>query len=137
VTPTESGSAAVPAYLAHPCQSAIAGLTTSDHLLDVYTAAGDSYNPGDLTPTTTFRSDDDLNAVFQVQHVSGRVNVGGVFCSPDGAAHDGGSGDFENGGPYLAGLDWEAESTPWEPGHWTVELYVDGTLELALGFDVE
>jgi hypothetical protein len=139
-TPDESSSAAVPAYLANPCQSgasAITGLASSERLIDVYTAAGDSYYPDELTRTTTFRQDDDLNAVFRVQNVSGSATVGGVFCAPSGDAHDGGSGDFENGGPFLAGLDWEAESTNWEPGHWYVELYVDGTLELTLGFDVE
>lgn len=143
VTPVPTVEAGTPSsadYLANPCQSgasAVMDLTSSDRLIDVYTAAGDSYYADQLTRTTTFRQDDDLNAVFLVQNVSGSINVGGVFCPPSGDYHDGGESDFGNGGPYLVGLDWEAEAVNWEIGRWFVELYVDGTLELTLGFDVQ
>jgi hypothetical protein len=127
-------------YLANPCQSgaeAITGLTSSNRLIDVYTAAGDSYYADQLERTTVFRTDDDLNAVFLVQNVSGSLGVAGLFCAPDGSWLDTGEGTFDVGGPYLLGIDWENRSELWVTGNWFAELYVDGQLELTLGFTVE
>jgi hypothetical protein len=154
VTPGETTASAVPEatpegtaettptadYLANPCQSgaeAITGLTSSNRLIDVYTAAGDSYYADQLERTTVFRTDDDLNAVFLVQNVSAPVTVAAIFCAPDGSLQDASEGTFDNGGPYLLGIDWENLSVPWETGDWFAELYVDGQLELTLGFTVE
>lgn len=125
--------------LANPCRSgakAITGPASSDRLSSVYTAAGSSYSPADLTPAATFRADDDLNVVFNVQNASEKFNVAGVFCAPGGQYYDGGSGDYPDGGPYLLGLDWKAAAVHWETGHWYAEIYVDGTLDLTLGFEV-
>ncbi len=137
----DSGTAPAPAdYLANPCQSgadAITGLGSSARLIDVYTAAGDSYYADQLTRTTTFAQDDDLNVVFRVQNTTESLSVAGVFCPPSGSYLDAGADSFDAGGPYLLGLDWEYLSELWEPGAWFVEIYVDGALELSLGFTVE
>jgi len=132
-TPTPAG------YLSGACASegsAVSGLGSTRRLIDVYTAAGDSYYPDQLTRTAAFRADDDLNLVFRVQNVTGEVAVAGVFCAPDGEALDAGESTFSSGGQYLIGLDWEALGDPWTPGDWYAELYVDGAWELSLRFTV-
>ncbi len=137
--PASTGEA-TPDYLANPCvtgANAIAGLASSDRLIDVYTAAGDSYYADQLERTTTFRTDDDMNIVFRVQNISDTVDVAGVFCSPDNTYYDGGTSSFSNGGPYLLGVDWESTNTPWLTGDWYVEVYVNGQVELTLGFSVQ
>jgi hypothetical protein len=93
---------ATPDYLANPCTTganAVVGLASSDRLIDVYTAAGDSYYADQLDRTTTFRTDDDLNVVFRVE--------------------------------------WESTNVPWVTGDWYVEVYVNGQVELTLGFSVQ
>lgn len=137
---TSPGQAAEADYLANPCQSgadAITGLGSTARLIDVYTASGDSYYADELTRTTVFSSDDDLNVVFLVQNVDASVAVAGVFCAPDGNYYDGDENVFDNGGPYLVGLDWESQAEAWVTGDWYVELYVDDQLEMALAFTVQ
>lgn len=127
------------AYLTGACASqasAVSGLGSTDRLIDVYTASGDSYYPDQLTRTSTFRPDDDLNLVFRVQNVTGEVTVAGVFCAPDGSVHDAGESTLGNGGQYLIGLDWESMPQPWVPGDWYAELYLDGAWEVSLRFSV-
>jgi hypothetical protein len=136
----EATSEATPDYLTNPCTTganAVVGLASSNRLIDVYTAAGDSYYADQLDRTTVFRTDDDLNVVFRVQNVSDTIDVAGVFCSPDNTYYDGGMGTFSNGGPYLVGVDWESTSVPWITGDWYVEVYVNGQVELTLGFSVQ
>lgn len=127
-------------YLADPCSAgnqAVSGLASTARLVDVYTAAGDSYYAAELTQTDVFRTDDDLNVVFRVQNVDAEVTVAGVFCAPDGTYQDAGDSTVEAGGPYLLGIDWEYEGVPWVTGDWTVEVYVDGSVEIVLAFTVE
>jgi hypothetical protein len=136
----EATSEATPDYLANPCTTganAVTGLASSNRLIDVYTAAGDSYYADQLDRTTVFRTDDDLNVVFLVQNVSDPIDVAGVFCSPDNTYYDGGTSTLSNGGPYLLGVDWESTSVPWITGDWYVEVYVNGQVELTLGFSVK
>jgi hypothetical protein len=136
----EATTEVTPDYLANPCTTganAVVGLASSNRLIDVYTAAGDSYYADQLDRTTVFRTDDDLNVVFLVQNVSDTIDVAGVFCSPDNTYYDGGTGTFSNGGPYLVGVDWESTSVPWITADWYVEVYVNGQVELTLGFSVQ
>ncbi len=139
VTPTPE--AAQPAnYLETPCQTggqAVSGMTSSARLIDVFTASGDSYYVDQLTRTTVFKNDDDLNVVFRVQNITQAINVAGVFCAPDGDYYDAGENTYENGGPYMLGIDWEYEGVPWVPGDWFAEVYVNGAPELTLGFSVQ
>jgi hypothetical protein len=144
VAPGESAAApesTAPATnpLTSPCQSGanvVFGPASSIYLLDAMTASGDSFDPDELMPTADFLPDDDLNMVFGVQNAAVPVSVTGVFCGPGDALADFDEERFENGGPYLLGLDWEYRGEAWETGNWYVELYVDGTLELTLGFTV-
>lgn len=127
------------AYLANPCQSgeaAITGLGSTDILIDVYTASGDSFYPDELARTEVFRTDDDLNVVFQVQNISEPVHLGGVFCAPDGSIFDAGEG-FAETGIQLLGLDWEFHGEPWPTGRWFVEIYAQGELALSIAFEVQ
>lgn len=138
-TPSDDSADSSGDYLANACQSgdqAISGLGSSDLLVDVYLAAGDSYYVEELTRTDVFSTDDDLNAVFLVQNVTAPVMVAGVFCAPDGSTYDAGASEFDPGGPSLVGLDWEYLGEAWLPGEWYVELYVDGALELTMRFTV-
>jgi hypothetical protein len=130
---------AAPDYLTGACDteaSALSGLGSTQRLIDVYSAAGDSYYADQLTRTATFRTDDDLNLVFRVQNVTGEVTVAGVFCAPDATVFDAGESSFGNGGEYLIGLDWEFTTEPWTPGAWYAELYVAGEWDLSLRFAV-
>jgi hypothetical protein len=147
-TPNGAGSAVAPTpipeegtdYLAAPCMSgaaAISGPVDSARLLNVYSAAGDSYDPAELTETTSLRPTDDLNVVYDVPADSGSVRVAGLFCAPDGSYYDAGESDATGGLTSLLGLDWEYNGTDWPSGAWYVEIYVDDTLELTLGFVVE
>lgn len=132
--PELPGGAVQADYLDAPCTSGQPG--ESGQISGVYTASGDSFTPEELTPTGTFATDDDLNAVFDVQTAAETVQVAGVFCAPDGAWFDAGEESYATGGPYLLGLDWEYLSLPWTPGNWTVEIYVDGTLDIVLALEV-
>jgi hypothetical protein len=140
VSTPEATPEVAPDYLANPCTTganAVVGLASSNRLIDVFTASGDSYYADQLDRTTVFRTDDDLNVVFRVQNVSDTIEVSGVFCSPDNTYYDGGSSTFSNGGPYLLGVDWESTSIPWITGDWYAEVYVNGQVELTLGFTVQ
>lgn len=126
-------------YLTNACQSggpALGGPTGADTLTGVYTAAGDSYYVEELTRTTVFVPDDDMNVVFEMHNTGGPAIVAGVFCAPDGSVFDAGEGEFEVGGPFLIGLDWEFYNEAWHEGAWYAELYVNGTLALTLAFNV-
>lgn len=121
-----------------PCSSgpaAVVGPADGAILRDVYMAAGDGYTPEQVTPSTTFRVDDDLNVVFSVPP-GVDIAASALFCAPDGSAHDAGSGRFSGGDTYLLGLDWEFEETLWVPGAWYVEVTVDGALDVTLAFTV-
>ena len=127
-------------YLEAPCQTggqAISGMTSSAWLIDVFTASGDSYYVDQLTRTTVFNNDDDLNVVFRVQNITQAITIAGVFCAPDGDYYDAGENTYENGGPYMLGLDWEYEGVPWVAGDWFAELYVNGAPEITLRFSVQ
>lgn len=126
-------------YLTNACQSggpALSGPTSADTLTGVYAAAGDSYYVEELTRTTTFARDDDMNIVFELRNTGGPATVAGVFCAPDGSVLDAGEGEFEVGGPFLIGLDWEFYNAAWQPGAWYAEVYVNGALALTLAFNV-
>ncbi len=125
--------------MANACQSganAVVGRTSSTRIETAYTAAGDGSTPSEVTETTVFRTDDDLNVVLTTQNIPKTAQAAAVFCSPSGAVHDAGAGDVEDGMTYLLGLDWEYASVAWETGQWFVEVYVNGQLEVTLGFSV-
>ncbi len=144
-TPTPA-PAVVPAatldanYLAQPCSAgdqAVGGITSTAILIDVYSAAGDSYYVDQLERTAIFRTDDDLNVVFRVQNMDRAVEMAALFCAPDGTVQDAGERTMEVGGPYMLGVDWEYGGVPWVPGQWYVEVYVDGVVEVVLAFTVQ
>jgi hypothetical protein len=99
-------------------------------------AAGDSFEPDELTPTDTFEPDDDLNILFEVEGLTLPTTVTALFCGPDGNLVEFDERRVTDGGPYLLGLDWEAISEKWAAGEWFAELYVEGDLEAVLYFTV-
>ncbi|RPI97686.1 MAG: hypothetical protein EHM39_09125 [Chloroflexi bacterium] len=122
------------------CQSgdqAVMGSGSTDRVVEAYTAAGDSYTADQLTRTAVFATDDDLNVVLRLQNLDGPVTVTAMFCSPDGDSWDGGVNKLDNGGPYLLGLDWESSSVAWTTGDWFVEVMIEDSVELTIGFTVE
>lgn len=125
--------------LANPCQGRLDPLPSpgsSARISDAYTASGDGYSPAEVVPADVFRSDDDLNVVLTLDAASVPLTVTAIFCGPDGISGNGGEMTVSDTDTYLFGLDWESESIPWEAGPWVVEIYLDGMLDLALGFEV-
>ncbi len=108
--------------------------TAGGLLRQVYTAAGDSYRPEQVTPTATFGPDDDLNVVF-VTDQDAQVTV--TFVTPEGERNEIDPVEAEVGISALSGLDWETRGEPWPLGQWSAEVYVDGQLAQTLTFTVE
>ena len=115
-------------------QPSLALPTSGGPLRQVYTASGDSFRPEKLSPTATFRADDDINVVF-VTDVDAEVNV--IFVQPDGARREMGATQAQAGVSQLSGLDWEVDQEAWPAGQWAAEIYVDGEWVLTLTFTVE
>jgi hypothetical protein len=111
---------------------------SSGPVQNAYTASGDATNPNDLTRTTSFRADDDLNVVVVLNSHSRELPIYAVFTAPTGAAYgtDVLEAD-ETVGEVLLGLDWEAQgSTAWPEGEWRVEVYVDDDRKETVTFTV-
>ncbi len=142
ITPEGGPTTLAPAATdeAATCQSgdqAVTGSGSTDRVSEAYTAAGDSYTADQLTRTEVFATDDDLNVVLSLQNLAEPATVTALFCSPDGDSWDGGVNTLDNGGPYLLGLDWESSGVAWTPGFWFVEVMIDDSVELTIGFTVE
>ena len=107
-------------------------------LNDAYTAAGDGTRLQDVTKTTTFRHDDDLNVVIVLNAHSRELEVGAVFNAPDGAVYGTDTLEAdETVGEVLLGLDWESQNgAAWAAGEWTVDVQIDENTEKTLRFTV-
>ncbi len=111
----------------------------SGTIREAYTAAGDATRPADLTPTATFRPDDDLNVVVRLNSHGRRLPVQAVFRGPDGSQYA--TDTLEAGATVstvLLGLDWEAHGIAgWAAGTWQVDVLVDGETQATLEFRVQ
>lgn len=139
IAPVVSSTPLAGAYPTGVCQSGIMALNgpfTTARLSSVYLASGDGYSVEEVTPTSVFRPDDDLNVVL-ISQMPRSVSATTRFCGPGGVVLDGGEGEILAGESYLLGVDWEYQSEPWPVGDWFVEIYVEGTLEVTLAFQVE
>ncbi len=111
---------------------------SSELVKDVYTAAGDGTQPADLTKTTTFRGDDDLNVVVRLNAHNRELEVSATFTGPAGDVYATDPLEADEAvGEVLLGLDWEAQGAVlWTPGEWRVDVYVDNKLEKTVHFTV-
>lgn len=111
----------------------------SGPIREAYTAAGDATRPDDLTPTATFRPDDDLNVVVRLNSHSRRLPVQAVFRGPEGSQYA--TDTLEASATVnvvLLGLDWEAHGIAgWPTGTWQVDVLVDGETQTTLEFRVQ
>lgn len=114
--------------------AACSGSTVSE----AYTASGDATDPAELTRTTRFAPDDDLNVVVRLNPHSQTLALRAVFLGPDGTqiATDTLEAD-STVGEVLLGLDWEAQGIGnWPAGEWQVEVYVADERHTTLDFSV-
>ena len=106
---------------------------------EVYTASGDGTLPADLTKTTTFRGDDDLNVVVRLNAHNRDLLVSATFSGPGGEVYV--TDPLEAGvtvTEVVLGLDWEAQGAVfWAEGEWQVEIYVDNQIEKIVRFTVQ
>ena len=102
----------------------------------VYTASGDGTKPDDLTRTTTFNADDDLNVVVTLNAHSRELAVHAVFTDPAGTVYETDVIEAdETVANVVLGLDWEARlAEPWPTGEWAVEIFVGGDREKSTKF---
>jgi len=115
--------------------AACSGSTVSE----VYTASGDATVPDELTKTTRFAVDDDLNVVVRLSPHNQTLALRAVFRGPDGVqiATDTLEAD-PTVGEVLLGLDWEAQGAGnWPTGNWQAEVYIGDELHTTLDFTVE
>ncbi|MBN1566199.1 MAG: hypothetical protein JXA10_20340 [Anaerolineae bacterium] len=105
----------------------------------VYTAAGDGTKPADLTKTSVFKADDDLNIVVKLNAHNHELAIHAVFTAPSGETYI--TDDLEAGetvGEIVLGLDWEAQGgTLWAEGEWSVAVFVDEDEKETATFRVE
>lgn len=105
---------------------------------EVYTASGDATDPGELTKTTRFAPDDDLNVVVRLNPHTQPLALRAVFLGPDGTQI--GTDTLEADatvGEVLLGVDWEAQGIGnWLAGDWQVEVYVGDERHATLDFAV-
>lgn len=132
-----SGAPDVSANACRSGASALTGTQTTDLLAQAYTASGDGFTPSEVTAAGEFLTDDDINVVFAVNTPGQPTYVAAMFCAPDGEIFNGGTAEVDDTLRYLIGLDYEYLGEDWVSGEWYVELYVDGVLELTLGFTVQ
>jgi hypothetical protein len=111
-----------------------------------YVASGDGTNELELSQTEQFRSADDMNVVVKLNSHDSNVEVQAVFYNPDELP----VGDpltvtaGENVSTVVLGLDWETttlrdennQPAIWQPGSWSVEIFVDGEKVDTLDFRV-
>ena len=106
---------------------------------DVHTAAGDGTTPAELTRTTAFRGDDDLNVVVRLNARNRDVILSATFTGPGGEVYI--TDPLEAGATVtqvVLGLDWEAQGAVfWAEGEWQVEVYVDNAMEKIVRFTVQ
>lgn len=106
-----------------------------DSLSNVYTAAGDGVRAAELTRTTVFAVDGDINVVVVA---ADDIEVGAVFTLPDGRISEQNM-NLSRGESGVLGLDWESVGQAWPVGTGTVEIFVDGrsiqTLEFSISAD--
>jgi len=112
---------------------------SGDAVAEVYTAAGDATDPGELTATTRFAADDDLNVVVRLNPHTRSVALRAVFLGPDGTQIATDTLEAEpTVGEVLLGLDWEVlGSGDWPAGDWQVEVYADDARFSTLDFAVQ
>lgn len=105
---------------------------------EIYTASGDATDPAELTRTTQFQANDDLNVVVRLNAHSRTLALQAVFSGPDGTqiATDTLQADA-TAGEALLGLDWEAQGVAnWAAGEWQAEVRVDDAAHSTLRFTV-
>jgi len=105
----------------------LAACGTDAAVKSVYTASGDGTRPADLAKTSTFKADDDLNVVVNLNSHNRPLEIHAIFSSPAGDtfATDPIEAD-ETVGQVLLGLDWESQgSVLWLAGQWSVQVFVD------------
>lgn len=121
------------------CVLALAACGTGETVAELYTASGDGTNPDELTGTTRFKPDDDLNVVIRLNPHSKSLALRAVFVGPDGMQI--GTDTLEADptvGEALLGLDWEAQGAGnWPAGDWQVQVFVNEELHSTLDFTVE
>lgn len=112
---------------------------SSTPVKSAYTAAGDGTRPADLTRTTTFTTDDDLNVVVELNTHSRDLPFYALFKGPNEELYRTDVLEADASVPeVMLGVDWEATgATPWSAGEWQVEIYVDDDLKKTLNFTVE
>lgn len=111
---------------------------SSGPVRDAYTASGDATTPDDLSKTRTFRADDDLNIVVQLNVHTRTLPVYAVFTAPNGSIYGTDLLEADQSvGEILLGLDWELSGgLSWPTGEWTVDVVIDETVEETLTFTV-
>lgn len=104
-----------------------------------YLAAGDGTQPDELSRTTVFQPDDDLNVVVELNSHNREIPVQAIFTTPSGAEYT--TDPFEadeTAGQVVLGLDWEGMGGElWPEGEWTVAVLVDEKQKETLRFRVE
>jgi hypothetical protein len=113
---------------------------SSKPINNVYMASGDAtqFDDPKLVETTTFKSDDDLNVIVTLNAHTQIYTLQAQFSGPDGSVYatDPIEAD-KTTGKVLLGLDWEPQNNiPWAIGEWSVDIYVDQTVESTLKFEV-
>jgi hypothetical protein len=111
----------------------------ADPVDSVYTASGDGTKPADLTKTSVFKPDDDLNVVVTLNSHDHELAVYAVFTAPTGETYP--TDELEADvtvGKVVLGLDWEAMGGQlWPEGEWSVAVYVDQEQKETTTFRVE
>ena len=110
----------------------------SDPADAVYTAAGDASHPDELTRTSTFRPDDDLNLVVTLNAHNRTLPVHVTFTDPQGATVTTDTVEAGSAASTLVlGLDFEAQGTAWPVGDWQATVFVDGDAVETVRFVVQ
>ncbi|NLX10550.1 MAG: hypothetical protein GXY36_12915 [Chloroflexi bacterium] len=111
----------------------------SEAVSEAYTAAGDGTRPNELSRTSTFLTDDDLNVVIKLGSHNRTLPVRAEFIAPDGSRYATDPLDADpTVGEIVLGLDWEAQgTTAWPTGEWQVDVYVEDERAEQLTFQVQ
>lgn len=104
-----------------------------------YTAQGEGITEPELSATTEFQPNDDLNVVVKLARKCDS-KVTAVFINPSGESEEPLIvSASENTATVVLGLDWESVPNEelWLAGQWSVEIYIDDTLVETLNFTVK